>query len=145
MTEGVLEGAPLLEAGIYRLMTSPNITFLLLVKVVESIGSNKALLPLISTIRHNFLSIIHDIHKCKPSNFDVRPRTTRKRPMNPHHPTSLNAQTNFIPQPRAFELVRKPLSIKWMLLPNSIICAINGSASCTTIIKFIAITPINLK
>jgi hypothetical protein len=36
MTEGVLEGAPLLEAGIYRLMTSPNITFLLLVKVGES-------------------------------------------------------------------------------------------------------------
>ncbi len=74
MMEGVLEGAPLLEAGIYRLMMSPNITFLLLVKVVESIGSNKALLPLISTIRHNFLSIIQTCEKTTLHQIDVDPQ-----------------------------------------------------------------------
>jgi hypothetical protein len=89
----------------------------------------------VSIISFNSLSRRKLVNETVSEDFDVRPTTSRIWPIDPNNISTLNADSNLIPQTRLIEFVRVPFGAERVLLLNTEVGPIDSDlAGLATII-----------
>ena len=147
MTKSVSQNPPAFESAIDSFMSSSSQTLssLLFHSVKVFPWNIKPLrVATVAIVSNSTLISLKHVNQLHLGNFQVRELTTWKWSIQPDNPTSLNTDTNFIPDTWPLELLAKPSLVEGMRLTDPEVSTINCNLASTTIVVHQAILPSDL-
>lgn len=131
-----MEGFPFLEPPVNTLMPSScQLLPVLLLPVVKVLPRNIKVLwvALVATISNGTLITLKHVDYSIKGNLQVIELAAWVGTIQPYNPSSLNADTHFIPEPSAVEFVTVPPLIEWLDVPDAKVCAIQRDEAAASI------------